>query len=285
VLNFRLSVAALMGLCLAACQSRAAATSAPTVIPSPTASASPSATVTAHPSPTPLPTATVIQLPTPSTPLVACDQRRPAADDLLHVVTAGFGLSPDYVPPDLVKLGGYLSYRIVNPDFLFRRVAVDALVGLIQAMQADGLHPQILSTYRGYYDQIVVRDNWEQQDPNQADLVSAAPGHSEHQLGTVADFGSPELAGLVGDPAVRFHPLFAQTGEGRWLSEHAYQYGFTLTNPPEARVWTGLLYEPWHYRYVGVDLATYLQASRTFLTKFLFQVRQAPPCIPSLVTP
>jgi D-alanyl-D-alanine carboxypeptidase len=58
-----------------------------------------------------------------------------------------------------------------------------------------------------------------------------------------------------------------------------------MTNPQGAYDWTGLIYEPWHYRYVGTDLATYLQASGNFLTRFLMQARPVLPCIPSLSTP
>ncbi|MFA5874033.1 MAG: D-alanyl-D-alanine carboxypeptidase family protein [Anaerolineales bacterium] len=65
-----------------------------------------------------------------------------------------------------------------------------------------------------------------------------------------------------------------------WLTTHAHEYGFTMTNPPEAQLWTGLTYEPWHYRYVGVDLATYLHGSGYFLTEYLFQVRLGLPCMP-----
>jgi len=279
---------ALLALGLAACNAQPSPVAA-----SPTATASsPTPTVsspTPVPSPTPLPSATplptLFPLPASDTPLVGCDQRKPAADDLLPVVTSRFGLSPDYVPPNLVKLGSYLSSSVVNPDFLLRQVAVDALVRLVKEMQADGLHPLVYSSYRGYYDQVVVRQNWDQSDPNYAYLISAEPGHSEHQLGTVVDFGSPELPNLVGDPAVKFDPRFAQTGEGLWLADHAHEYGFTMTNPPGAFDWTGLIYEPWHYRYVGKDLAVYLHDSGTFLTQFLMQARPVLPCIPSLTSP
>ena len=279
---------ALLVLGLAACHARpspvagpptAAASSLPATVPSLTLSPSP----TPSPSATPLPTS--FPLPASDTPLVGCEQRKPAADDLLPVVTSRFGLSPDYVPPDLVKLGNSLSYKVVNPGFLFRAAAVAPLVELVKAMQADGLHPLIYSSYRGYYDQVVVRQIWDKSDPNYGYLISATPGHSEHQLGTVVDFGSPDLPGLVGDPAIQFDPLFAQTGEGLWLADHASDYGFTMTNPPGAYDWTGLIYEPWHYRYVGVDLATYLHASGNFLTRFLMQARPELPCIPSLISP
>jgi zinc D-Ala-D-Ala carboxypeptidase len=260
-------------------ESTATAT-ATVVLPSPTI---PPPTPTLLPTNTPQPT--LFPLPTAEAPMVACDKRSPAEDDLYPLVTASFGLSPDYFPRDLVKLGGYLSYKVVNPGFLFRKVAVPSLVALVQAMQSSGLHPLVLSTYRGYYDQVIVRQEWEQQDPNNADLLSAVPGHSEHQLGTVVDFGSLELPGLVGDPAAKFDPLFAQTSEGRWLAEHAFEYGFTMTNPPDAQPLTGLIYEPWHYRYVGIGLATYLHTTGSFLAYFLFQSDPGLPCMPTLNAP
>ena len=131
----------------------------------------------------------------------------------------------------------------------------------------------------------VAYNRWQVEDPAHASQVSALPGHSEHQLGTAVDFGSPELPDLTGDPTMRFSPLFSQTSEGLWLTAHAHEYGFTLTNPPDAQPWTGLIYEPWHYRYVGVDLATYLHESGYFLTEYLFQVRPGLPCMPALDAP
>jgi LAS superfamily LD-carboxypeptidase LdcB len=104
-------------------------------------------------------------------------------------------------------------------------------------------------------------------------------------LGTVVDFGSSGLHALTGNPAIKFSPLFAKTGEGLWLAAHSHEYGFTLTNPPEVQPWTGLTYEPWHYRYIGVALATYLYESGYFLTEYLFQVLTALPCIPALDEP
>jgi D-alanyl-D-alanine carboxypeptidase len=225
---------------------------------------------------------TFFPLPTSDAPIVSCKERRPAADDLLPIVTASYGLDPDYVPPDLISLGDYVSFKVASPDYLLRIEAAAALGKMLKAMQAGGLAPKVLSAYRGYYDQVITYQKWLEQDPAYANQVSAQPGHSEHQLGTVIDFGSPELPGLVGDSAVRFHPLFAQTSEGKWLTAHAHEYGFTLTNPPEAQPLTGLTYEPWHYRYVGVDMATYLHGSGYFLVEYLYMFMKALPCIPNL---
>ena len=269
---------------LTACQSQAALPSTPTatLTASPTFTPSTTATLTPTSAPTLTPVPTFFPLPTSDAPVVACRERRPAADDLLPIVTASFGLDPDYVPPDLISLGDYVSFKVASPEYLLRVEAATALGRMVKAMQADGLAPTVLSAYRGYYDQIVTYQKWLEQDPAYANQISTLPGHSEHQLGTVVDFGSPELPGLVGDPTARFHPLFAQTSEGVWLAAHAHEYGFTLTNPPDAQPLTGLTYEPWHYRYVGVNLATYLHESGYFLTEYLFMFLKTLPCIPDL---
>jgi len=179
--------------------------------------------------PTPLPSPSLYPLPALEATLSPCDERYPA--DLFAEVTASFGISPDYVPPDLVRLGGYVSGYVALPDLMLRQEAALALGAMVKAMKAAGLAPTVLSAYRSYTDQYLSYQRWLAADPESAGQVSQQPGHSEHQLGTVVDFGSPELAALTGDPAEKFSPLFAQTSEGGWLAEHAHEYGFTLTNP------------------------------------------------------
>ena len=216
---------------------------------------------------------------------MACSERHPAVNDLLTIVTASFGLAPDYVPSDLVMLGNYLPGIVTLPENMLRKEAAGALKKMIDAMRVEGLAPTILSTFRSYLEQDVAHRKAEVDDPANAAQISALPGHSEHQLGTVVDFSSPGLPALTGFPDVKFSPLFEQTNEGQWLTLHAHEYGFAMTNPPGAQAWTGLTYEPWHYRYVGVDLATYLYESGYFLTEYLFQVRPGMPCIPTISTP
>ena len=242
-------------------------------------------TLTLTPSLVPSSSPTIFPLPTFDAPIVTCDERRPTDEDLSAIVTASFGLATDYVPGDLVRLGNYLPGSVTLPDMLLRRETAEALGKMVRAKKAEGLAPTILSTYRSCFEQAVACHRWEVNDPANASQVSALPGHSEHQLGTVVDFSSPGLLALTGDPAVKFSPLFVQTSEGLWLKTHAHEYGFTLTNPPEAQPWTGLTYEPWHYRYVGVDLAVYLGTSGYFLAEFMFRARPALPCIPALDAP
>lgn len=225
-------------------------------------------------------TATLYPLPTASIPTGPCNERRPADNDLYTIVTAAFGLAADYSPGDLLLLGNFLPGSVSLPEQQLRKAAAEALDELIAVMKEAGYKPTILSAYRSYYEQVITYNKWLELDPASASLVSALPGHSEHQLGTAVDFGSLDLTNLTGDPTMKFSPLFSETNEGIWLAAHAHEFGFTLTNPPGAQPWTGLTYEPWHYRYVGIHLATYLDQSGYFLAQFLIQARSDFPCVP-----
>lgn len=264
----------------------AAATAAPTARPpvvataSPTPTTPPTAIPSATPSPVPLPTATATAVPSPTPDrTIACSQRI-ADDGLLTVVTLTYGLSRDYEPRGLVPLDGYLPRDVTlgYPSQL-RRVAIDPLVDMIEAMHENGLEPFIISGYRSFSAQAIAREKWLEQEPERANILSAPPGFSEHQLGTVVDFGSPELPEIVGQEDIEFHTYFYKTSEGMWLAENAHKYGFTLSYPFEAFEITGFFYEPWHYRYVGVDMATHLYEEGISLTEHQL-ANEPPPCIP-----
>jgi D-alanyl-D-alanine carboxypeptidase len=285
-LDFGLFISALLLILLAACQSQAALALTPPepVLPSPTKrpTVSESPTFTLSPTASPTPAPTLFPLPTiaPQATLTPCDRRRPAADDLFSEVSDNYGLEPNYVPADLVTLGNYLPGRVTLPDMRLRQPAAQALGKMVKAMLANGLAPTVLSAYRSYFDQAVAHNRWVVQDPANANDVSALPGHSEHQLGTTVDFGSPEMPALTGSTTDLFSTLFDRTSEGKWLAQHAYEYGFSMSSPPGAQALTGLAYEPWHYRYVGVEMATYLQASGYYLDEYLLKVRPLMPCQP-----
>jgi len=201
-------------------------------------------------------------------------------DDLFTIVTQTYGLSRDYAPQDLVLLTDYLPVEVTlgYPTEL-RQVALDPLMQMIAAMQDAGLQPWILSGYRSYAAQAISWEKWNREEPERAAILSARPGHSEHQLGTTIDFGSPELAEITGIENIEFHTYFYQTSEGIWLAENAYRYGFSLSYPRESQELTGFFYEPWHYRYVGEEMATFLHDSGMYLTEYQLQ-NQPEPCIP-----
>jgi D-alanyl-D-alanine carboxypeptidase len=138
-------------------------------------------------------------------------------------------------------------------------VARQALDELIRAAEMEGLKAALFSGYRDYDYQAQVykreRRNW----PERVDEIIANPGHSEHQLGTAFDIAWPGLP--VQSLDERNLRLF------NWVQAHAHHYGFVVSYPlktyeewPFSNRWkaieTDFIYEPWHIRYVGVDLAT-----------------------------
>ena len=241
----------------------------------------PPASTTPKPTSTKLPeaTATATATTTPSpTPIGLCEDRNPA-DGKLALVTLEYGISRAYAPPDLVNLSDHIPVTVtLGYPSQVREIIIEPLSQMINDMLDAGLQPQIISGYRSYASQAIAWNKWLEQVGDRASIVSAQPGHSEHQLGTTIDFGSPELALIVGDDDVKFHTYFYKTSESLWLVDNAHKYGFTLSFTRETFDISGLYYEPWHYRYVGPELARFLKDNSFTLIQYLLE-HQEPPCI------
>ena len=222
-----LSPAPLAGAAQIPGATRPAPPATPTTIPTTTPTATPTVT------PTPLPTLT-------PTPVGPCAARVPTDDDLHVLVSQTYGISREYAPGDLVPLGEVFD-RDVTLGFPgeVRALIVAPLQALIAAMRAVGLQPQILSGYRSYSAQAAAYAKWLRDQPDRVGILSARPGHSEHQLGTTVDFGSPELAEIVDDPNIEFHTYFYLTNEGAWLATNAQRFGFTLSFSRESQLQSG----------------------------------------------
>ena len=107
----------------------------------------------------------------------------------------------------------------------------------------SGIDLYIVSGYRSYYTQQSIYNRYCARDGRaEADTYSARPGHSEHQSGLAMDLNS-------------LYASFAYTAEGRWLAANAYKYGFVIRYPKGKQSVTGYVYEPWHVRYLGKELA------------------------------
>jgi D-alanyl-D-alanine carboxypeptidase len=195
-------------------------------------------------------------------------------------VTRNFGLSRDFSPSDLVDLREHLPLDVtLGYETQVRDILLDPLLQMIMEMKAEGLNPTIISGYRSYPAQAIAWEKWQEQEPERASIISSPPGFSEHQLGTTLDFGSPELEIIVGKDDIQFHTYFYKTAVGLWLADNAHRYGFTLSYPLDTLDETGFYYEPWHYRYIGIELAAQLYEEETYLIKFLLE--QTPePCLP-----
>jgi D-alanyl-D-alanine carboxypeptidase len=200
---------------------------------------------------------------------------------LLELVDRQFGLSRDYEPADLVLLSDYFENDVtLGYPTQVSAVIIEPLKAIIVAMKEEDLRPHVISGYRSYSAQSLALQKWLEQYPDWARNLSAPPGHSEHQLGTTVDFGSPELAPMLGESFIQFHPAFAQTSEGEWLARHAHEFGFTMSYPANAFERTEFYYEPWHFRFVGIGLATMLYKSGLTISEYLRQ-QGAQPCLPA----
>lgn len=130
----------------------------------------------------------------------------------------------------------------------------NAFYKMQSAAKKDGITIFVKSGYRSYIDQKIIYNGYVNEDgAEEADRYSARPGNSEHQSGYAVDLNKVDSD-------------FANTPEGKWLNENAYKYGFVLRYPKDGESLTGYMYEPWHFRYVGEDLASKLYNNGLWIT-------------------
>jgi zinc D-Ala-D-Ala carboxypeptidase len=225
----------------------------------------PDAGATRTPSPQPSETETPVPTPTPEFDRAAFSIDAP--DSPWVVVNKLRPFQPaDYAPADLVDV----PVPYVNAPQL-RQVASNAVVAMFAAYTAEtGRQLQSQSAYRSYPTQQRVYAGWVAQlGQEAADLTSARPGHSEHQTGLVIDISSvPAVCAL--------DQCFADTPEGQWLAANSWKWGFVLRYPLGETEVTGYEFEPWHFRYVGVELATEMHETGAATMEAFFGLPAAP---------
>lgn len=134
-----------------------------------------------------------------------------------------------------------------------RAVAARALEEMFAAATAAGLPFIVTSGYRSYERQRGLFDRYSQRDGvAAAETYSARPGHSEHQTGLAVDLD--DGAGFA------FTSAFGETETGLWLREHSAEYGFILRYDQGEQPVVGYIYEPWHFRYLGREIALEMRA-------------------------
>jgi D-alanyl-D-alanine carboxypeptidase len=151
-----------------------------------------------------------------------------------------------YEPEDLEILACN-SYRAGIADvMMLRRKAAAALEEMAAAARAEGVVLTVSSAYRSYAYQAGSFERWTGRlGLGEAEKVSARPGKSQHQLGLVVDFGP-----ITNE--------FAETRAGHWVKANASRFGWSLSYPRKYEDLTGYAWESWHYRYVGKDLAAFI---------------------------
>lgn len=154
-------------------------------------------------------------------------------------------LSKDYVPENLEVIDPAFS----NGEKYMVSYAKDAFEELAKTAKEEGYNIYAMSTYRSYNYQNSLYNNYVSLDGKEnADTYSARAGYSEHQTGLAADVYNKEKS----------YTEFEQTKEFTWMQENAYKFGFILRYPKDKVQETGYMYESWHYRYVGKEIADYI---------------------------
>ena len=121
----------------------------------------------------------------------------------------------------------------------------------------------IRSGYRSYNIQVQLYNNYVKKDGKaEADRYSARPGFSEHQTGLVLDITTGNTSRPIGT-------WFDNTPQAKWLYENAYKYGFILRYPHESEYITGFVFEDWHFRFLGIDLATKVYESKLTYDEYI----------------
>lgn len=172
--------------------------------------------------------------------------------ELLMKYSKVYFLNEHYVPEKVVAIASSSTFKTTETEYINAKVA-PYLSDLIDDAADDGITLFVVSGYRSYMEQKGLKSAYTTQYGSGANTFSADQGYSEHQLGTTIDFTTKEIGGgLTG---------FEKTEAYTWLQEHAHEYGFVLSYPKDN---TYYIFEPWHWRFVGEDLARDLKDDGKF---------------------
>lgn len=191
--------------------------------------------------------------------------------NLLVIVNKTYSLPLEYIPPDLVNLRDN-GISTTSKDSRLRSVATADLKNMMFAMDSAGISTIVLSAYRSFQDQDKLFEQYTSiYGLDKANTFSAQPGHSQHQLGLAVDFTTTEISNALDNS-------FANTKAGKWLHDNSYKYGFILSYPDGYDKSTGYEYEPWHYRYIGINYADDLVKKNIILESYLSKYGVLPNC-------
>lgn len=182
---------------------------------------------------------------------------------ILELVNKNSKLDKNYVPQDLV----YPNVKTVVPGKdsrnLLRRCAAEALEEMFNDASKNNVTLYLCSGFRSYDTQnVVYTDSLKK---NNTGYV-ARPGESEHQTGLAADITCSAVN-------YKLDESFADSDAGIYLKNNAYKYGFVLRYPKDKESITGYSYEPWHYRFVGRDVAYYLHKDNLTIEEFYSKIK------------
>lgn len=189
-------------------------------------------------------------------------------NNILVMVNKQVELPNNYIPSNLVRANVKYSFGNEKVDkALMKKEMATALEKMFQAANQQGLELLAVSGYRSYSRQTEVFNAAVAKDgKEQAEKVVAVPGQSEHQTGLTMDISSQSNG-------IQLEENFEDTPEGKWLANNAHLYGFIMRYPKGKESITGYDYEPWHFRYVGNDIAKTIYENKLTLEEFIKQAK------------
>lgn len=170
--------------------------------------------------------------------------------DLLKKYSKVYFLNENYVPISISDIPKSYVHPASHNTQIHTNV-LPFLIRMIDAGEAEGMHLIATSAYRSFAAQKELKDGYKVIYGSGANQFSADQGYSEHQLGTTLDFTTKALNGAING--------FERTEEYFWLLNNAYKYGFIISYPLGNDYYK---FEPWHWRFVGVELASKLHEDR-----------------------
>jgi LAS superfamily LD-carboxypeptidase LdcB len=174
--------------------------------------------------------------------------------ELLKKYSKVYFLNEQYAPSSLENIDAKFingAGRVLQ----FHAQALPYLTALLEDSTDEGLSLRVTSAYRSFSTQATLKAGYKvTYGAGTANQFSADQGYSEHQLGTTVDFTSAKTGTL--------NAAFDTTPESKWLIANAHRYGFILSYPKNNKYY---IYEPWHWRFVGVELATHLHNEGKYL--------------------
>jgi len=171
--------------------------------------------------------------------------------ELLKKYSKVYFLNENYVPRGLVNISSEYLLKPTKPLQVLSKTN-EYLERLMEISAAYNLKLKILSAFRSFDTQSTLKSSYKvTYGAGTANQFSAEQGYSEHQLGTTVDFTTPTIGDTLSG--------FSKTPEYKWLINNAHKYGFILSYPADNEYYT---YEPWHWRFVGVELATRLHEEK-----------------------
>ncbi len=174
--------------------------------------------------------------------------------ELLQKYSKVYFLNEHYIPPKLTEIPNDFIYSEGGDPEFFHGQAYPYFKKMVEAALDDGVKLWVVSAFRSFDEQRALKGAYTVTYGSGANTFSADQGYSEHQLGTTVDFTTENMGGGL-------TTSFENTAAYTWLLANAHKYGFVLSYPKNNAYY---IFEPWHWRFVGTDLAEDLHEDKKF---------------------